>query len=219
MKKILLIIVATLWMIPSYAQLITNRTSDKLSVTVDLYTDIPTSSPDGIKFRTINQGISTSLNYNFPLGASKHQFALGAGIRVHNFYSNNRIADIHADTLQFVKIETNYKRSKINLVYLDFPAEFKFRFENKMKLGIGFKLGVYLNSKEKFVGQEIDRGPTVYVKSRKINSIEKYSYGPTLRLGWNWISAYVFYQPSATFERDLGPEICPITVGITLSPF
>lgn len=219
MKKIFLIIVATIGIIPSYAQLITNRTGDKISVVFDLFSDIPTSSPDGVKFRVINQGVSTSLNYNFPLGESRHQFAVGVGVRMHNFYSNSRIADIHADTIQFIPIETNYKRSKINLAYLDFPAEFKFRFKNKMKLGVGFKLGIILDSKEKFVGKETVNGPTVYTKTRKISSIEKYSYGPTLRLGWNWISAYVFYQPSRIFERALGPEICPITVGITLSPF
>lgn len=218
MKKSLLIIVAIIWTIPSYAQLITNRTGDRLSVAFDIYTDIPTADDD-IDFRTINQGFSTSLSYNFPLGTSKHQFAIGAGFRMHNLYSDSRIANIHADTIQFVPIETNYKRSKINLVYLDFPAEFKFRFNNKMKLGIGFKLGVYLDSKEKFVGKESSDGSTAYVKRRKIHSIEKYSYGPTFRFGWNWISAYVFYQPSRIFERDLGPEICPITVGITLSPF
>lgn len=218
MKKSLLILIAIVWTVPSYAQLITNRTGDRISVAFDIYTDIPTSSDD-IDFRTINQGVSASLSYNFPLGASKHQFALGAGFRMHNFYSDSRIADIHADTIQFIPIETDYKRSKINLVYLDFPAEFKFRFNNKLKLGIGFKLGVYLNSKEKFIGKETSDGSKVYVKSRKINSIEKYSYGPTLRFGWNWISAYVFYQPSHIFERDLGPEICPITVGVTFSPF
>ena len=116
-------------------------------------------------------------------------------------------------------ITNNYKRSKINLVYLDFPAELRFRFDNKWKLGIGFKLGIVIDSKTKYVGDITAIGPRVHQKSKKISSLEKYTFGPTLRLGYKWFNVFAYYQPARVFQRDLGPEFYPLSVGITLAPF
>lgn len=218
MKKTILILFVVLLSIPSYSQLISDK-NKKISINVNLFTDYPTTPAEGIDFRTINQGFSASVSYNFNLGNTKHAFSLGAGVRSQNLYSNCRIANIKADTIQFVPIETSYKRSKINLTYIDIPAELKFRFNNKIKLGIGFQFGFLISSKDKFVGNLVDGEPRVYEKRKNINSLEKYNYGPTLRIGWNWITVFAYYQINNTFETGLGPKINPVSVGITLSPF
>jgi hypothetical protein len=219
MRKFAAIFAALLFASALHAQIITDKTSKKVSVGFDLYTDILTSTPANYDARAINQGFNIHATYNFPLGKSKHTFSLGVGIRSQNFYSNTSIADINADTIQFVPLTNNYKRSKINLVYLDFPAEFRFRFKDKWKLGVGFKLGVALDSKTKYVGDATATGPRVYEKSRKISNLEKYTFGPTLRLGYKWISVFGYYQPARVFQRDLGPEFYPLSVGITIAPF
>lgn len=218
MKKIFLILFVTILSLPLYSQLISDK-NQKISVNLNVFTDFPTASDEGIDYRTINQGFSAAVSYNFKLGQSKHAFSLGAGIRSQNLYSNCRIADVHADTIQFVPIETSYKRSKINFTYIDIPAELKFRFNNKIKLGVGFQFGFLISSKEKYVGNVVDGGERVYEKRRNISSLEKYAYGPTLRIGWNWITAFAYYQINDTFQVGLGPKINPISVGITLSPF
>lgn len=219
MRRFAAIFAALLLASSLQAQIITDKTSKKISVGFDFYTDILTSTPANYDARAINQGFNIFGTYNFPLGKSPHTFSLGVGIRSQNFYSNTRINDLNADTIQFVPLTNNYKRSKVNLVYLDFPAEFRFRFNDKWKLGVGFKLGVVLDSKTKYVGDATATGPRVYEKNRKISNLEKYTFGPTLRIGYKWFSVFGYYQPARVFQRDLGPEFYPLSVGFTIAPF
>lgn len=219
MKKVGLLFILALFVSSLSAQIITDKTSKKFTVGFDLYTDILTQTPADYDSRTINQGFNVFGTYNFALGKSAHSFSLGIGIRSQNFYSNTAIADLNADTISFVPITNNYKRSKINLVYLDFPAELRFRFDNKWKLGVGFKLGIVIDSKTKYIGDITAIGPRVHEKSKKINSLENLTFGPTLRLGYKWFNIFAYYQPARVFQRDLGPEFYPLSIGITLAPF
>jgi hypothetical protein len=220
MKKTLLIIslFAILGQLP--AQVLTGNTSKKFTVGFDLFTDIWMEKPADMKIRAINQGFNVFGTYNFELTESgKHTFSAGIGIRNNQLYSNSQINNIKADTIVFTPITNNYKRSKLHLVYVDFPFEFRFRFDDKWKLGVGFKLGIILDSKTKYYGDITATGPRVLQKNKKVNSLEKYTFGPTLRVGYKWVSLFGYYQPTHIFSRDLGPDLYPISVGITLSPF
>jgi hypothetical protein len=221
MKKAGLLVALVIMVMTAQSQLITSKTSKNVSVGFDLYTDILTKIPADMDSRLINQGFNVYATYNFKIGDGPHVFAIGTGIRTHNFYSNTRIANIKADTILFRPIsdDLDYKRSKINLVYLDFPAELRLYFKDQWKVGIGFKMGLNIDSKEKYVGQLVKDGPTMLLKQKKINSLEKYTYGPTLRIGYKWINAFAFYQVTRTFQRDLGPELYPLSVGLTITPF
>jgi hypothetical protein len=220
MKKTLLIISLFALMGQLSAQVITGNTSKKFTVGFDLFSDIWMGKPADMKIRAINQGFNVFGTYNFELTESgNHTFSAGIGIRNNQLYSNTQINNIKADTIVFTPITNNYKRSKLHLVYLDFPFEFRFRFDDKWKLGVGFKLGLILDSKTKYFGDITATGPRVLQKSKKVNSLEKYTFGPTLRVGYKWVSLFGYYQPTHIFSRDLGPDLYPISVGITLSPF
>ncbi|HMM11062.1 MAG TPA: outer membrane beta-barrel protein [Bacteroidales bacterium] len=221
MKKIFVLLFALITTFNSIAQAVVTGKSAKVSVGFDLFTDIATKTPDNMKNRTINQGFNAFLSYNFKIGEGPHVFAIGAGLRTHNFYSNTRIVNAKTDTIVFRPIDSklSYSRSKFNINYIDIPAEFRFRFDDKWKVGIGFKLGMLLDSKEKYIGQLVERGPTMHVKTKKINSLEKYSFGPTLRVGYKAINVFAFFQPSPVFGDGLGPEFKPVSVGITITPF
>lgn len=221
MKKAGLLVALVIMVMTAQSQLITSKTSKNVSVGFDLYTDILTKKPADMESRMINQGFNVYATYNFKIGDGPHIFAIGTGIRTHNFYSNTRIANIKADTIRFRPIDDDldYSRSKLNLVYLDIPAELRLYFKEQWKIGIGFKMGLSIDSKEKYVGQFVEDGPTMLLKQKKINSLEKYTYGPTLRIGYKWINAFAFYQVTRTFQRDLGPEMYPLSVGLTITPF
>jgi hypothetical protein len=219
MRKTSLLIVALLLFSIAQAQVISNN-SKAFTVGFDLFTDIWLSPPSDMKARTINQGFNVFATYNFALSEkSPHTFSIGLGLRTHNLFSDNIIRDIHADTISFTKIDQEYKRSKMNLVYLEVPMELRFRFNNAWKLGIGFKASMEMDSKLKYLGRLVENGPSVKMKEKDINQLEKYTFGPTLRFGYKWISVFGFYQISSVFEPDLGPKLAPVSVGITLSPF
>lgn len=221
MKKSALVLALTLFAIFANAQVITDKTSKNVSVSFDVLNDFVTKSPANTKFRAINQGFNVNVTYNFKVGEGPHVFALGTGLRIHNWYSDSRISNIKGDTIVFAPINSklSHKRSKLNLVYVDFPAEFRFRFDDKWKLGVGFKMGVLIDSKEKYLGQLVENGPTMHIKQKKVNALERYTFGPTLRFGYKYINAFAFYQITRTFQRDLGPEMYPLSVGITIAPF
>jgi hypothetical protein len=57
-------------------------------------------------------------------------------------------------------------------------------------------------------------------KAKQVNNVEKFRFGPTLRVGYSWFSLYAYYSVTKVFQGNKGPEdLYPISVGITLLPF
>ncbi len=150
MRKTGLLILAMLLFTMAQAQVITNKTSKAVTVGFDLFTDIWLSPPADMKVRTINQGFNVFATYNFALSEeSPHTFSIGLGMRTHNLYSDNRITNLHADTIAFVKIDQEYER-KMNLVYAEVPMELRFRFDQHLGRWRGFKASMLLDNKVKY---------------------------------------------------------------------
>jgi hypothetical protein len=251
MKKIVTIIAFLALLIPTtdiQAQMLSESAKRKFTVGVDIFTDIWMVTkqdpfvPAGYENRTINQGANVFFMYNLPFKPEKLSgFSIGLAIRNQNSYSNSVIVNIKSTDIVFNVIEDlphpdrviplSYKRSKINLTYLDLPAEVKFRTEGGFKVGIGLKVGYLIDSKQKYVGEwpvafsftnpeeEDVQYNAVNDKQKKINQLEKWTYGATLRIGYKWISVFGYYQFNKIFISDRGPEMQPISVGLTITPF
>jgi hypothetical protein len=229
MKKLKILLILTTAILYSgllSAQVLSESAKRKVTVGVDVFTDIlmynndPLYMPADFRFRTINQGVDVFAMYNFQLGQSLSSFAIGLGIRNHNLYSaNSMINDIKADTIVYTTIDQDFKRTKINLTYLELPAEFKYRTKGGFKLGIGLKVGYKIASKQKYVGNRPADGIKVNQKSSKIYQLEDWTFGPTLRIGYKFISVYGYYQVTKFFKKTRGPEIAPLSLGITITPF
>jgi len=215
----------------TYAQVLSESAKRKVTVGVDLYTDIwqynvdGTFLPSGFSTRTINQGVNVFMMYNLQMGETQHSFSIGLGIRSQNMYSNSRVEDVKGDSIIFNLIpdqgvnKVDYKKSKINMTYLEIPLEFKFRWESGFKFGVGFKGGYLVDSKDKYVGTRPASGTWEKVKNKDINYLEDFSFGATLRVGYKFISVFGYYQITKLFEVSRGPEMYPISVGITITPF
>lgn len=229
MKKyrvLLLLLIATIFATSLTAQVLSESAKRKVTVGVDLFTDIvffendPVFMPADFEFRTINQGVNVFAMYNFQIGKSLSSFSVGLGIRNHNLYSRNSvIEDIKADSIIYTTIEQSFKRTKINLTYLDLPVEFKYRTKGGFKLGIGLKVGYKINSKQKYVGDRPEDNMGVSVKTNKINHVEDWTFGGTLRLGYKFISVFGYYQFNSFFSSGRGPQFTPLSLGITITPF
>ena len=223
MKKVLFTLIALILSVGSYAQLIADKTDNKVTMNFDFFSDIQMKTNDNWDARGFNQGFSMALTYNLPLGESKkHTFSIGAGLSSHNYYSYSRIANPYAtDTLAFLQYrgEKNFKRYKVNPTYVDIPLELRFRIKDAWKIGVGFKFGIRVAGKTKYVGPDED-GITIREKYCGIKNLERYSYAATFRVGYKWISAYCSYQMSRVFELGHeAPAICPLSVGFTIAPF
>ena len=223
MKKLFLTLIALVLSVGSYAQLIANKTDNKITLGFDLFNDIQLNTSDNWDARSINQGFGTALTYNFPMGEKgKHTVAIGVGITTHNYFSYSRILNPYSkDTLQYTQYrdDDNFKRFKVNATYLDVPLELRFRIKNAWKIGVGFKLGVMVAAKTKYVGPDAD-GTIIHEKLCYINNLERYTYSATLRIGYKWVSAFAAYQLGPVFEvGHAAPVIHPLSVGLTFAPF
>lgn len=76
----------------------------------------------------------------------------------------------------------------------------------------------------KYVGDEYqaDLQPEtsqVRIKYRNVKNLDRFAYGPTLRIGYKWFNLFGYYQLSTIFQKGKGPDIYPITVGFMIRPF
>lgn len=231
MKKAIFTLIALVVSATSFAQLIADKTDNKVTVGFDIFHDFQLNTSDFWDARGFNQGASWFITYNFPLGESKkHTVSIGAGMSHHNYYSYTRIQNPYADTLQYVQYrdDENFKRFKVNANYVDIPLELRFRIKDQIKIGVGFKLGIMVMGKTKYVGSDYTEGSLltggndnlIHEKECYIKNLERYNYSATLRIGWKWVSAYAAYQFNPVFEvGHNAPVIHPLTVGVSFAPF
>ena len=231
MKKVLFTLIALVISATSFAQLIANKTDNKVTFGLDLFSDLQLAPSDNWDPRGFNQGVSFALTYNFPLGEStKHTVSIGLGMSSHNYFSYTRILNPYTnDNLEYKNYRDveNFKRYKVNPTYGEVPLELRFRIKDAVKIGVGVKVGVMLATKTKYVGPDDEEGTltngsgaTVHEKLTYINNVERMDYSATLRVGWRWVSAFAAYQINPVFSVGHGaPTFHPLSVGLTFAPF
>ena len=231
MKKALFTLIALVVSATSFAQLIANKTDNKFTVGFDLFSDFQLAPSDNWDARMFNQGASWYLTYNFPLGeSSKHTVSIGAGMSHHNYFSYSRIMNpLTTGDLVYKEYRDNddFKRFKVNANYAEVPLELRFRIKDQVKIGVGFKVGINVATKTKYVGPDDEdgtltdgSGATVHEKICYISNMERLAYTATLRVGWRWVSAYAAYQLNPVFEvGHNAPVFHPLSVGLTFAPF
>ncbi|MBC8321012.1 MAG: outer membrane beta-barrel protein [Bacteroidetes bacterium] len=203
----------------SFSQVISEDAKRKITVGADFFTDFWLGTPEDMKLRAINQGFNAFAMYNFELGKGNTLFAAGLGIDNHNMYSDSRIENINGDTIKFAPIADDYTRSKINLTYLTAPLELKIRLKSGIKFGAGVKIRYLISSKDKYVGHLPGEDSRINITRKTIANTEDWAYGFTFRFGYKSINLFGYYQISDIFQKGLGPEMYPISVGLTLTPF
>ena len=221
MKK-LLILASVIFLFSSvYSQDKKVNLKKNFGVKIDVFSDIWMDIPDDITLKTINRGCDIYGMYNFPIKESNFSFAIGFGLGIHNMYSNT-IAGVINDSTIFGVIpdSTTYKKSKISVTYFDIPIEFRFKTKSKLTIAAGFKAGYLINKHSKYKGKDLTGlNIDVIQKTTDIRNLESLRFGPTLRVGYDWFNLSAYYSLSKLFIKEKGPEMYPISVGITLTPF
>jgi len=223
MKKVLFTLIVLIISTSGYAQLIANKTDKKFTVNLDFFNDFQIGANENWDARMLNQGFSAALTYNFPLGESKkHTVSIGLGYSGHNYFSYSRIMNPYTtDTLVFrqYREDENFKRYKLNCNYIELPMELRFRIKDAWKIGVGFKVGLLVNAKTKYVGFD-DNETLIHEKYTYINNVERYAYTATLRVGYKWVSLYTAMQLVPVFEvGHEAPKLMPFSVGLSFAPF
>lgn len=223
MKKIILFLFLTIPLLgfsQQGNQAMSQTTVRRVSVGAEIFQDFWLNKPEGMKVRAINQGAGAFFLYNFPLGKSPLSFAIGAGIGFHNLYSNSMVDYIKADTITFSAIPDtiSYKKNKLGFSYIDFPIEIRLKTKDKFRASVGVKLGYLLDAKTKYKGDN-EFGDEVIIKTKKISQVDKFRFGPTIRVGYDWFQVMGYFSVTKLFDKNRGPDLYPISVGFTFMPF
>ena len=231
MKKVLFTLIALVISASAFAQLIANKTDNKITFGLDLFNDFQLTPSDNWDPRGFNQGVSFALTYNFPLGEStKHTVSIGVGMSSHNYFSYTRILNPYTngnfEYKNYRDVE-GFKRYKVSPTYAEVPLELRFRIKDAVKIGVGVKVGLMVGTKTRYVGPDGENntlanesGATINEKYLYISNMERMAYSATLRIGWRWVSAFAAYQISPVFEvGHEAPTFHPLSVGVTFAPF
>ena len=196
---------------------------------IDLFTDVWQDVPDAFNGKSLNRGINIYSMYERPVKNTCISFLAGVGIGSHNVYLDNALTKNDEGSIIFSAIpdtlsngtNVNTKRSKISVTYIDIPVEFKIQNEKNIRAALGFKLGYLINSLSKYKGDNYmeDSSSDVIVKKKGIDGINSLRYGPTIRFGYKWIDVSAYYSLSSLFEDNKGPEMYPISIGISINKF
>ena len=228
MKKVIIFSLLVFMGLGAFAQPVAESTMKKISVGYDLYTSIWMDMPTGIKTRTINQGANLFLMYNHVMGDNGFSFAGGLGLTSENLYLKNAyIPNIKADSLSFetMPLGVKSKKYKLNVTYFDIPIEIRYVTKSKMRFTLGMKFGFTIDSKIKYQGDAFDfqtgekKDWGTKEKHKDVNQLESTRFGLQARIGYKWVHVYGYYSLNKVFKADKGPEMYPISVGITFMPF
>lgn len=226
--KNLLIILLCFVALNGFTQVVDEETKKKFTIGLDVFADLWQDVPkEQLEASTINPGVNIFGTYNYMFGKSNISLSPGIGLGIHNLFNKSLVRTPNDSTVTyFEKISDtiDYRKSKLVVTYLDIPIELRYKSEGGFRLAAGFKFGFLIHSHTKYKGADFLEGETsdddpVIYKKGKINYLETTRYGFTARIGYKWLNLWGYYQLSTLFEKGKGPEMYPISIGLTLIPF
>jgi hypothetical protein len=149
---------------------------------------------------------------------------LGISFRNYSFENNSQLVNVNDSTFGVLDTNQTYSKNKLRTSYLRLPVMLEFytlrKKGSKVKNGFHFAAGV--------VGGL--RMGTSYKTKQKINGNEKtknkikddFNLAPFLldaevRVGYVGIDVFASYGLTPLFEDGKGPELYPITIGLSLT--
>jgi len=180
------------------------------------------------EFMDLNTGKSWNMNINFAqysLNLASNKFGLVTGLGLEfNYYRFDRDNSIQKDiegviVNQVLPATWNVEKSKFSTTYATLPILFEVHTSSYQNSGLVFAAGIIggakLGSNTKVVYKE--NGDKKKDKVRNDYNLSPFRYGVTARLGvGDWL-VYGTYYLTPLFEKDKGPELYPISVGLALS--
>lgn len=172
--------------------------------------------------------------YYYPIrfGNSKFSFNPGIGLGMDKFKikSGYFLADTLRDgnfemVANFRRDSTVFKGLKkvfVGGTYLDIPLEFKYSLNpddptRSFWVSVGFRGGFLFNPYTK-IKQKTGGEKYVY-KNKFYHGMDKFRYGPSMRVGFGNFNFYGFYNLSPLFAKGKGPdktEMTTFSLGVSI---
>jgi hypothetical protein len=147
-------------------------------------------------------------------------FVTGLGVELNNY----RLADdntlTHDPTLGYYADTIDFKKNNLFASYLNVPLLFEFQVpvsgdHDAIHFTFGAIAGIRIGAHTKQV--YFDGSKKVKDKVNDDFHLSTFRYGVTARIGYEDIHLFANYSLSSLFEQGEGPELYPITVGLSLA--
>lgn len=151
--------------------------------------------------------------------------AIGFGVGVNNVHNNALPYDSIGITY-FKQIAGGYEyiKNKFSSTYVDIPIEIRFRTKpnikkRNFKVSLGGKFGYMITNYIKYSGDDFRTLTKKNVKFKEYNfsNVLPYRYGVFLRVGYGKVNGIINYTLSSFFEKNKGPDVIPVSVGLSFT--
>ena len=173
-----------------------------------------------------NSAFINLIQQSIGLQSNRNTVGLVTGLGLHlQSYRLNRNNTIRLDEQGQIMQETLYfdqnQKSKLSIVSLVVPllAEFQVpigHYKNRMYFSAG-PYGSFRISSHTKIKYRVDR--KVKLKIPGHYALHDFKYGIMLRTGYRWINFYATWELTPFFIENKGPELTPVSVGVTLISF
>ncbi|MDR2409430.1 MAG: PorT family protein [Bacteroidales bacterium] len=193
-------------------------------IVLDFFSSIWMGVNSEIKQKAINFGFNGAIMFDLPVKKNNpFSFGLGLGVSNHNMYSNAiwGIGDEYTTIMTPVPESIKYRRNKITFTNINIPLEFRYRHHlSGFKISVGVRVGLMADIHSKYFGAALDgRDDKDLFKNYNILNRTKVPVEFTFKTGWKFVSVNVSYMITKMFTSEGGPQIHPISFGITLCPY
>jgi len=180
------------------------------------------SMDDSISYMDLNTNRSWNININlteigFPL-SSHLSILTGIGLEYNNYFFDGK-NNIYEDNGYIKNMDLtgyNLAKSKLTTLFIRTPLLIEYNFIKEKKspfVQAGVVLGLKLDSHTKYVYTL--NGDRKKVKDHDDFNINWLRYGIIAKTGYNNIALYITYYPTRFFEKNKGPELYPINIGLS----
>jgi hypothetical protein len=189
-----------------------------------------TTLPPDNKFLELDQGKSWYVGLNIfeqTISIIKNNVGLvtGMGLGINNYRFNNNVTLIYDSSYIGAFCDTlhAFTKNKLTATWLQAPLLLEFQVQTGEKkrdnihLAVGVTGGLRLGSHSKQM-YEIN-GMKYNNKNHDDYHLPTWRYGLSARIGYRSINLFVNYDLSTLFKTDEGPDLYPVSAGISLAGF
>ena len=223
MKRFLIVSILVLITVSINAQGVSPYSMRNIKFGIELNSDIWLNMPDTVKLKTINRGVNLYLMYQYKFKESNFGISAGLSVATQNMYLKNSYLHTSNGISEFQKFpaDNTFKKNKLNLNFIELPLEINYMTKSLINFALGGKIGYLISDKTKYKGKEYTGDNSTEIKRKVHNNqnISDYRIGAYALVGYKWMNLTAYYGFTKLFEKDKGPEISPLTVGIIIRPY
>ncbi|MFB6305485.1 MAG: hypothetical protein ABEH43_00575 [Flavobacteriales bacterium] len=144
---------------------------------------------------------------------------LGMDFRYFQFDNDRATLNSNSDTTELIKNQNfSFDKNKLKTIYIKAPLLLNFNTAEKRSESFHLAAGIVgrwnIHTKLK---QEYDiNNKEVKAKVKEDMNIRDFSFSGTVRVGYNRLNLFATYDLLSFYENGKGPNIQPLSIGITL---